>query len=161
MWGCHYNSSSVVTLRTLCSRTCSIIFLSRVRLSIRGLSRYLCLEANTMPFVFPGWTTIRFWSHYFDTSFKSSWGNIGLIPYLPYVNKSSCHLQTLHSILVLSICSGRSLMKMLKIRGPRTEPCGTPHLTTPFVEQFHFKKKHCVLYYIYDFKKDTADEFCR
>ena len=95
MWGCHFNSSSVVTLRTLCSRTCSIIFVSRVRLSIRGLSRCLRLEANTMLFVFPGWSTMRFWSHYFDTSFKPSWGNNRLIPYLPYVNKSSCRLQNI------------------------------------------------------------------
>ena len=38
MWGCHFNSSSVVTPRTPCWRTCTIIFAPRVRLSVRSFS---------------------------------------------------------------------------------------------------------------------------
>ena len=39
MWGCHFNSSSVVIPRTLCSRTWWIMFEPSVRLSIRERER--------------------------------------------------------------------------------------------------------------------------
>ena len=84
MWGCHFNPSSIVIPRTLCSQTCLIMFVPSVRLSIRGLSWCFCLEANTMLFqslsswgILPcdfGHTILmRFWSHHFDASFKPSW----------------------------------------------------------------------------------------
>ena len=73
IWDSHFNSSSSVTPRTLYSRTCSIRFAPRVSLSIRGLRWCFCLEANTMLFVFPGWITMLFLWHHFDTSFKPSW----------------------------------------------------------------------------------------
>ena len=135
MWGCHFNSSSLVIPRTLCSRTCSVMFVPSVSLSIRGLSWCFCLETNTMLFVFPGWTTMRFWSHHFDTSFKPSWRlrwtDFTFVP-CEWIELSSAKRP--HTTLVLSICRGRSLMKILNRSGPRTEPCGTSHLTTPFVK---------------------------
>ena len=135
MWGWHYNSPSIVIPITLCSRTCSVMFVLSVRLSIRGLSWCFCLEANTMLFVFPGWTTMRFWSHHFDTSFKPSWRihwtDSTFVP-REWIELSSAKRSG--TTLVLSICGGRSLMKILNRSGPRTEPCSTPHLTTLFVE---------------------------
>ena len=53
-WDCRFKSSSNVTARTLCSRTCSTIFVQRVSLSIKGLIWCFCLNAVTILFVFPG-----------------------------------------------------------------------------------------------------------
>ena len=39
-------------------------------------------------------------------------------------------------------------MKILNRSGPRTEPCGTSHLTTPFVENFHSGK--CTVFCLAD-----------
>ena len=96
MWGCHFNSSSIVIPRTLCSRTCSIMFVPSVGLSIRGLSWCFCLEANTMLFVCPGELPCDFGHTILIHHLNPLEDYAGLIPHLSHVSELSYRLQKDH-----------------------------------------------------------------
>ena len=66
-----------------------------------------------------------------------------------------------HETCGFDIDSGRSLIKMLNKRGPRTDPCGIPCFIGPGEENLPLQKTNWLLFVRYDFRKGNALEFPR
>ena len=52
-------------------------------------------------------------------------------------------------------CKGRSLIYRQKSTGPKTDPCGTPYLTTTSEEYEPWTKTRCILLSRYEWKKGS------
>ena len=55
------------------------------------------------------------------------------------------------------MCSGRSFIDMLKSRGPRILPCGTPDCMAPTADSLPFAQAYCDPSDRYDWKKGMAE----
>ena len=96
VWGCHFNSSSIVIPRTLCSRTCSIMFVPSVRLSIRGLSWCFFWKLIPCSLSSRGELPCDFGHTILIHHLNPLEDYAGLIPHLSYVSESSYRLQKDH-----------------------------------------------------------------
>ena len=121
---------SMVIPKRRCSDTWSIFAPFRTRSSGKGDKWCFCLVAIVIDLVLIGLMTIWLLSHQLDT-----WSKLSCILLLiciisfPDVCSVVSSASMSQSTDVSFTCNGRSLIKMLKRIGSKTEPCGTPYFT--------------------------------
>ena len=126
---------SMVIPRRRCSDTWSIFAPFRTRSSGKDDNWCFCLVAIVIDLVLIGLMTIWLLSYQFDT-----WSKLSCILLLicitsfpdvcSVVSSASMSQPTAMSFK----CNGRSLIKRLKRRGPKTEPCGIPYFIVSLEE---------------------------
>ena len=132
IWACHLSWSSSITPRWRCSETCSITceFSMRRR---GGILRWCFWRvATTILLVFSGLSNIVFAEHHSVTSWILGCRLAFIAAMLfPDAERDESNSNMSQSTSVDEILNGRSFIEILKRRGPRTDPSGTPTSTEP------------------------------
>ena len=105
---------------------------------------------------FSGCKHIRLLLHQSDTSLRL-FSNVTSIScsVFPLRDESSANREFL--TFLSYICSGRSVIKMQKSRGPRILPCEIPDCMVPIADSLPFAQTYCDLSDRYDWKKGVAE----